>query len=61
MQSHPLLASAIVTILDGELDLVVCGSFSSGAEAAAAAALDKADVALLDFHLTDMTGPDAAA
>jgi two-component system, NarL family, nitrate/nitrite response regulator NarL len=60
VQSHPLLASAIVKILDGELDMKVCGSAQTGAEAAAAALLDRADVALLDFHLPDMTGPAAA-
>lgn len=61
MQNHPLLASAIVKILDGELDMKVCRSVRTGAEAAAAALRDKADVALLDFHLPDMTGPAAAA
>jgi two-component system nitrate/nitrite response regulator NarL len=61
VQSHPLLASAIVKILDGELDMKVCGSVSTGAEAAAAVLRDKIDVTLLDFHLPDMTGPAAAA
>jgi DNA-binding NarL/FixJ family response regulator len=61
VQDHPLLASAIATILGGEADVVVCGIARSGKEAAAFASRDKATVVLMDFDLPDMTGPAAAA
>jgi two-component system, NarL family, nitrate/nitrite response regulator NarL len=60
VQDHPLLASAIARILDSEPDLTVCGIAKSGGDAAPLAAHVKADVALLDFRLPDMSGPAAA-
>jgi DNA-binding NarL/FixJ family response regulator len=60
VQDHPLLASAIARILESEPDLSVCGIARSGGEAAPLAAHVKADVALLDFRLPDMSGPAAA-
>jgi DNA-binding NarL/FixJ family response regulator len=59
-QDHPLLASAIARLLDGEPDMTVCGIARSGAEAASLAARENADVALLDFRLPDVSGPAAA-
>jgi DNA-binding NarL/FixJ family response regulator len=61
VQDHPLLASAIAFILGGEPDLKVCGIARSGADAAAVAFRNKADVVLMDFNLPDVTGPSAAA
>lgn len=61
VQDHPLLASAISKILDGEADMSVCGIARTGAEAGAVALRDKADVVLMDFRLPDMSGPAAAA
>ena len=61
VQNHPLLASAIAKILAGEADLEVCGIARSGHDAAALASRAEATVALMDFHLPDMTGPAAAA
>jgi DNA-binding NarL/FixJ family response regulator len=60
VQDHPLLASAIARILESEPDLTVCGIARNGGEAAPLAAQVKADVALLDFRLPDMSGPAAA-
>jgi len=60
VQDHPLLASAIARILESEPDLTVCGIAGSGGDAAPLAARVKADVALLDFRLPDMSGPAAA-
>jgi DNA-binding NarL/FixJ family response regulator len=61
VQDHPLLASAIARILDGEPDLTVSGIARNGRDAAPLAATVKADVALLDFRLPDISGPAAAA
>jgi two-component system nitrate/nitrite response regulator NarL len=61
VQDHPLLASAIAKILEGELDMSVRGIARTGAEAAAVALREKVGVVLMDFNLPDMTGPGAAA
>ena len=61
VQSHPLLASAVATILEKAPDMSICGIARTGAEAAAAAVRSKACVVLLDFDLPDMSGPSAAA
>lgn len=60
VQDHPLLASAIARVLEGQADLAVSGVSASGAEALAAAALHRPDVVLMDFRLPDVTGPAAA-
>jgi two-component system, NarL family, nitrate/nitrite response regulator NarL len=60
VQDHPLLASAIARILEGEADLKVCGIARTGADAAAVAVREKAEVVLMDFYLPDMSGPVAA-
>jgi DNA-binding NarL/FixJ family response regulator len=60
VQDHPLLASAIERILAGEPDLSVCGIARRGADAPSLAARERADVALLDFRLPDISGPEAA-
>jgi DNA-binding NarL/FixJ family response regulator len=60
VQGHPLLASAIATILESEPDLTVCGIARSGSDAASLAEREKADVALLDFRLADVSGPATA-
>ncbi|TMC69375.1 MAG: response regulator transcription factor [Chloroflexi bacterium] len=60
VQDHPLLASAIEGILEAEPDITVRGIAWKGGDAASLAAREKADVALLDFHLPDVSGPAAA-
>ena len=60
VQDHPLLASAIARLLDGQDDLTVRGIARTGGDAAMLAARENADVALLDFQLPDVSGPAAA-
>jgi two-component system, NarL family, nitrate/nitrite response regulator NarL len=60
VQDHPLLASAIARVLEGQPDLFVSGVSSSGAGALQAAAVNRPDVVLMDFRLPDVTGPEAA-
>jgi len=60
VEDHPLLASAIAGILESEPGLTVCGIARNGSDAAPLARQVKADVALLDFRLPDMSGPAAA-
>jgi DNA-binding NarL/FixJ family response regulator len=60
VQDHHLLATAIARILDSEPDLTVCGIARNGSDAASLAARERADVALLDFRLPDVSGPAAA-
>jgi two-component system nitrate/nitrite response regulator NarL len=60
VQDHPLLASALARVLEGQADFAVSGVSSSGAEAVRSAALMHPDVVLMDFRLPDVTGPEAA-
>src|ERR1700681_2532507 len=60
VQDHPLLASAIARVLEGQPDLSVAGVSSSGADAIVAAGRNRPDVVLMDFRLPDVTGPTAA-
>ena len=60
VQDHPLLASAIARVLEGQPDFAVSGVSSSGAGAVEAAAQHRPDVVLMDFRLPDVTGPTAA-
>ncbi|GAC1669587.1 MAG: response regulator transcription factor [Candidatus Dormibacteraceae bacterium] len=61
VQDHPLLASALVTVLESQDDLVVCGVARRGDEAAKLAAVEQPSVVLMDFRLPDLSGPVAAA
>jgi two-component system, NarL family, nitrate/nitrite response regulator NarL len=60
VQSHPLLASALARVVDGEADFTVSAVSASGADALEAADIDRPDVVLIDFRLPDVTGPEAA-
>jgi two-component system, NarL family, response regulator DevR len=60
VQDHPLLASAIARVLEGQPDLAVSGVSASGAAAVESVAHNKPDVVLMDFHLPDVSGPSAA-
>ena len=60
VQDHPLLASALARVLEGQPDLAVSGVSSSGAGALQAAARKRPDVVLMDFRLPDLPGPEAA-
>ncbi len=60
VQDHPLLASAIARVLEGQPDLTVSGVSGSAADALQAASHDHPDVVLMDFRLPDASGPEAA-
>ena len=60
VQDHPLLASALARVLEGQPDFAVSGVSSSGADALQAAARNHPDVVLMDFRLPDVPGPEAA-
>jgi DNA-binding NarL/FixJ family response regulator len=60
VQDHPLLASALAQVLEGEPDLAVAGVSVTGAGAVEAAAQNSPDVVLMDFRLPDVSGPVAA-
>jgi two-component system NarL family response regulator len=60
VEAHPLLASALARLLEGQEDLILCGVARTGAEAVADAKRHQADVVVVDFELPDMTGPAAA-
>jgi two-component system, NarL family, nitrate/nitrite response regulator NarL len=60
VQDHPLLASAIARVLEGQPDFAVSGVSASAAGALESAAADRPDVVLMDFRLPDVTGPEAA-
>lgn len=60
VQDHLMLGSAIARVLDVEADLNVIGVARTGSEAMLVASRATPAVALIDFHLPDMTGPAAA-
>jgi two-component system, NarL family, response regulator DevR len=61
VQDHPLLASAIARVLEGEDDVTVVGIARRGDQAAEMAASERPSVVLMDFQLPDSSGPEAAA
>ena len=60
VQDHPLLATALARVLEGQPDFTVSGVSATGAEAVRSAALQRPDVVLMDFRLPDVSGPEAA-
>jgi len=60
VQDHPLLASALARVLEGQPDFAVSGVSATAADAVKSAALQRPDVVLMDFRLPDVTGPEAA-
>lgn len=60
VQDHAMLAAALAEILASASDVTVSGIVRTGSEAAAVAAREKVDVALIDFRLPDVSGPQAA-
>ena len=61
VDDHRLLAAGLVAALAGEPDLDVVGSASTVADAVRLAAEHRPQVALVDYHLPDGTGAEAAA
>jgi DNA-binding NarL/FixJ family response regulator len=60
VQDHPLLASAIVEILEDEPDLSVSGIARTGTEAVLVAIREVVSVVLMEYRLPDITGTAAA-
>jgi DNA-binding NarL/FixJ family response regulator len=55
-----LLATAVAKIIEDEADMSVCGIARTGRDAASVALRCKPAVVVIDFDLSDMSGPAAA-
>jgi DNA-binding NarL/FixJ family response regulator len=60
VENHQLVSESLSLLLDGEKDMEVVGVATSVSEAASLPRYLVPDVALMDFHLGDGTGHDAA-
>jgi two-component system response regulator DevR len=60
VEDHPIVAEGLSSLLEDYADLAVVAVASSVGEVRAAIERVSADVALIDFHLPDGTGADAA-
>jgi DNA-binding NarL/FixJ family response regulator len=60
VENHQLVADSLAMLLDGQTDIDVVGRAGSVHEAASLPRQLAPDVAILDFHLGDGTGRDAA-
>jgi two-component system, NarL family, response regulator DevR len=60
VEDHPVVAEGLSSLLEDYPDLAVVGCADSVAEAALMSTKARADVAIIDFHLPDGTGAEAA-
>jgi DNA-binding NarL/FixJ family response regulator len=60
IEDHPIFAEGLIVRLSEQPDITVVGSSTTIADGVALASEAKPDVALVDFHLPDGKGPDAA-
>ena len=60
VENHQLVSESLSLLLDGQKDMEVVGKATSVAEAAALPRLLAPDVVVMDYHLDDGTGHDAA-
>src|SRR5258708_9763339 len=60
VEDHPVVAEGLSSLLGDYDDLVVAATASTVAEVITAAESATSDVAVIDFHLPDGTGADAA-
>lgn len=60
VENHQLVSESLAMLLDGQADMEVVGKAGSVAEATVMSAQAMPDVAVMDFHLGDGTGYDAA-
>jgi len=60
VENHQLVSESLGLLLDGQQDMVVVGKASSVSEAAALPRQLDPDIVVMDFHLGDGTGRDAA-
>jgi len=61
VENHQLVSESLGLLVDGQNDMEVVGKASSVAEASELPRSLKPDVAVMDFHLGDGTGREAAA
>src|SRR2546426_11520490 len=60
VENHQLVSESLALLLDGQKDMEVVGTAASVGEASALPKELSADVVVMDFHLGDGTGHDAA-
>src|SRR5256885_11666690 len=60
VENHQLVSESLGLLLDGQSDMEVVGKASSVQDAATLPRLAAPDVVVMDFHLDDGTGRDAA-
>jgi len=60
VENHQLVSESLGLLLDGQRDMAVVGQAASVAGAAALPRMLDPDVVVMDFHLNDGTGHDAA-
>ena len=60
VENHQLVSESLGLLLDGQRDMAVVGQAASVAGAAALPRMLAPDVVVMDFHLNDGTGHDAA-
>jgi NarL family two-component system response regulator LiaR len=60
VENHQLVSESLGLLLDGQQDMVVVGKAASVSEAAALPRHLAPDIVVMDFHLGDGTGRDAA-
>jgi DNA-binding NarL/FixJ family response regulator len=60
VEDHPVVAEGLASLLEDYPDLKVAGQAESVSEAALVIERSGADVAIIDFHLPDGTGAEAA-
>jgi len=60
VENHQLVSESLGLLLDGQQDMVVVGKAGSVSEAAALPRQLDPDIVVMDFHLGDGTGRDAA-
>jgi DNA-binding NarL/FixJ family response regulator len=61
VEDHRVVAEGLAALINSQGDMTVVGNVATVAETVPAATELNPDVALLDFRLSDGTGPDAAA
>jgi len=60
VENHRLVADTLAAFLNQQSDMLVVGNASSVQDAATRASAVSPDIVILDFHLNDSTGADAA-
>ena len=56
VDDHPLVREGLTNLINGQIDLVVCGEAKDSAEAIGGIAKEQPDVAIIDISLTNESG-----